>query len=62
MTTQQIRSEIQEILSSFEEKELLLVLSFLKRIIENQGKSIVTAKNLGKLLYEDHSLLQKLAR
>lgn len=61
MSTQEIKSEIQKILSSLPEERLPIILDYLKEVQQITSSKVLTSKNLSKILQDDSNLLKRLA-
>lgn len=61
MSTQEIKSEIQKILSNLPEESLLSVLDYLKEIQKINPSNLLISRHLSKIFQEDTELLKRLA-
>ena len=62
MTTQDIKKKINKIIDEVPESYLPDILSYLNQLKKSTPKNIDTLQNFRKILKEDRSLLQKLAK
>jgi len=62
MSKQELKQEIGRILDQFSDKALNELLEYLKQINENSSSTEGTEKLLHKILTEDRTLLEKLAK
>ena len=62
MSTEEIKSEIQKVLDRVPEESLKDILDYLKELQGTSEERIKTAKNVRKILREDHELLKRLAQ
>jgi hypothetical protein len=62
MTTQEIKSEIQDLLDKIPESILEDILSYLKEVETKSEDQITASRNISKILHEEKELLEKLAQ
>jgi len=62
MTTQEIKTEIQNMLDKIPENVLEDILNYLKEVETKTEDQISTSRNISKILNEDKELLEKLAQ
>jgi hypothetical protein len=62
MTTQDIKKKINKVIDEVPESYLPDILSYLNQLKKSTPKNIDTLQNFRKILKEDRSLLQKLAK
>ena len=62
MSSAEIKSEINKTLDRIPEDTLEAVLEFLKKLERQPGQKLELAQNIRKILEEDSTLLQRLAK
>jgi hypothetical protein len=62
MTTQDIKNKINKVIDEVPESYLPDILSYLNQLKKSSPKNIDTIRNFRKILEEDRTLLQKLAK
>ena len=62
MTTQEIKTEIQNMLDRIPEPVLKDILNYLKEVETKTEDQIATSRNISKILLEEKELLEKLAQ
>jgi site-specific DNA-adenine methylase len=62
MSKDEIKFEISKVLDHFSDSALQELLSFLKKLEQQQGASILNSDSLRKILSEDRDLLKRLAQ
>lgn len=62
MTSKELKSEIAKVLDQFPDEVLTSVLKYLKMLSSKPMDKAVRAQNLRKIIAEDASLLEKLAK
>lgn len=62
MSTEQVRTEINQILQKLPEENLINVLEYLQEVQKLTGEKVKLAKELNVILREDRDLLTRLAQ
>jgi hypothetical protein len=62
MSKDEIKFEISKVLDHFSDSTLQELLSFLKKLEQQRGASILNSDSLRKILSEDRDLLKRLAQ
>ena len=62
MSKDEIKFEISKVLDHFSDSVLQELLSFLKKLEQQRGASILNSDSLRKILSEDRDLLKRLAQ
>jgi hypothetical protein len=62
MSKDEIKFEISKVLDHFSDSALQELLSFLKKLEQQRGASILNSDSLRKILSEDRDLLKRLAQ
>jgi hypothetical protein len=62
METKELKEKIKKEVDNIPEDVLETVLNYLKALTGKSKKNILLSQNLGKILYEDKNLLERLAK